>query len=272
LKKDALPNLHLHTNDAIAECSNSQATELEHEHDTFTSQETLTEVPNVSKQECLVSRTFCEVATQTIITCFDNNQFNFIDSSLTAVSSKLLAYSQAVDDGNSARFCYEHIQRSLQMDHTYSTIFQTPPQPFRPLTALANTYSSSDSSTTSEMEDDKGRGADTREDYFMDMECTSQELDSSTSTEITTAANPVDDNKLIVFESCLKKLLTRCRECGLPIRETQFMYDASNVSVIMTCVNSHATRWDSQPKLSHYHTGNALLSRSSFLTGILAYS
>ena len=192
------------------------------------------------------------------------------------MSSNLQALSHVVNDGNSGRYCYELIQRSLHMDHTYnhtfqplceSTPLQTPERPCHPLKALADIYSSSSNSSTTTDLEKEGCQADTGDDDLMQTTCTSEDVDSMTSMDVTIASNPLDDGKFIVFESCLKKLLSRCMDCGQPITDRDFMYNASNVTVKMTCINSHTTRWDSQPLISHYHAGNLLMSCSSFLTG-----
>ena len=120
---------------------------------------------------------------------------------------------------------------------------QTPERPCHPLKALADIYSSSNSSTTTDMEKEGGSQADTGDDDLTRTTRTSEDMDR----DVTIASNPLDDGKFLVFESCLKKLLSRCKDCGQPITDKDFTYNASNVTVKMTCINSHTTRWDSQP-------------------------
>jgi len=247
LKKDGMPTLHLYKPDICKSIQTQTGTNPDQESYWL---------------KCI------DVATQTAIICFTTHEFRYIDNSL----ARFQVYTRAGIDGNTARFCYELVHRSLRMDHTYSTMFQskcesTPlqtPQRLHPLQALAVTYSSSDSST--ETEDVGGREADTSDDDFEQRAHTSQDPNSSTSMESTKTTNPVGDTKCTVFESCLKRLLTRCMECGQPISDQQLLYDASKVTVQMMCINSHATRWDSQPQISRYHhTGNNLLSCSLFI-------
>ena len=77
-------------------------------------------------------------------------------------SNTLHAFIKACNDGNNDRHCYELKQRSLKLDHMYSSISQpllesTPLKPkqtplFMPV-RLAQIYSSTDTSLTSQTEE-----------------------------------------------------------------------------------------------------------------------
>ena len=106
----------------------------------------------------------------------------------------------------------------------------------------------------------------TYEDNTMTLR-TSSDIGNTTQMEIDNPSTPVDDTKCIVFESCLYDLLSQCLKCGQPVCDKRFTYQGTNVTVEMTCQDSHETMWKSQPLNNKFHAGNIVLSCAFFVTG-----
>ncbi|OCT73697.1 uncharacterized protein LOC108695508 [Xenopus laevis] len=83
----------------------------------------------------------------------------------------------------------------------------------------------------------------------------------------------VDENKFLVFESCLDKLLmgSRCRggkNCPAAIKNIRKKITGSFLSVDAVCTNGHSFHlWDSQPKKGHMPIGDVLMSAAVVLSG-----
>ncbi|XP_040212970.1 uncharacterized protein LOC120943636 [Rana temporaria] len=82
----------------------------------------------------------------------------------------------------------------------------------------------------------------------------------------------VKENKFIVFESCLDKLLysMMCPEigCSSQIQRLEKQIIGTMVTVYSTCTGHHRLKlWDSQPKIKHYGAGNILLAGAITVTG-----
>lgn len=75
-----------------------------------------------------------------------------------------------------------------------------------------------------------------------------------------------DEQKFIVFESCLRQLFEECRQCNsyctvsLTVRGTL-------VKVSAECLLGHVTTWQSQPEVSGFAAGNILLSAAILFNG-----
>ena len=69
-----------------------------------------------------------------------------------------------------------------------------------------------------------------------------------------------NERKFLVFESCLKVLLTFCSKCGSVISESKDTTSGSMLSVKMMCPNNHLTFWNSQPLTNNIAAGNLLSS------------
>ncbi|KAE8595132.1 hypothetical protein XENTR_v10015546 [Xenopus tropicalis] len=83
----------------------------------------------------------------------------------------------------------------------------------------------------------------------------------------------VDENKFLVFESCLDKLLwgSRCRggrNCPAAIKSIRKKITGSFLSVNAVCAKGHSFHlWDSQPKKGHMPIGDVLMSAAIVLSG-----
>ena len=75
------------------------------------------------------------------------------------------------------------------------------------------------------------------------------------------------EKKIIVFDSCLSKLLKRCPECGDVIAQCERKTSGSMLSVQLTCHSGHVINWDSQPVVKRKPLGNLLLAASILFTG-----
>ena len=182
------------------------------------------------------SKQLINVETQTTVTIRPNMD---VDMS----SNILQAYMEAYNDGNNDRCCYELKQRSMKLDHMYNSVFQpllesTPvkmeqtPQSVR---SLANIYNSTDTSTTTEIEELSNCDSDPTYENTMSTTCTSTDIETTSIMESDQSITPEDDDKGIVFESCLKELLSRFLECEEPVCEQRFTYEGTNVTVTMSC-------------------------------------
>ena len=118
--------------------------------------------------------------------------------------------------------------------------------PFSPLTMDDESYDNDDDYKY-EMSDNAGSSPDNS-----DIELESEEH---------------NERKFIVFESCLKLLLTICSICGAAICERFEKTSGSMLSVRMTCINSHLTCWSSQPLIKNIASGNLLSSAAILFSG-----
>lgn len=67
--------------------------------------------------------------------------------------------------------------------------------------------------------------------------------------------DPVQEKKMIVFESCLRQILSMivCTVCRntMDMDDMKFKYEGTSLSVLLTCLNSHNFTWRSQPLLTN---------------------
>ena len=63
------------------------------------------------------------------------------------------------------------------------------------------------------------------------------------------------ENKFLVFESCLFKLLKQCRSCG---QEVELNTSARGTLLVVngTCPDGHVLTWQSQPLIRDVGAGN----------------
>lgn len=84
-------------------------------------------------------------------------------------------------------------------------------------------------------------------------------------------ANPqnyfVNENKYIVFWSCLFPLLKFCQISGKPAFITRLFERGSLLIVSMLCENNHESKWYSQPRVHEMAAGNILLAAAILFTG-----
>ena len=73
--------------------------------------------------------------------------------------------------------------------------------------------------------------------------------------------------KYLVFDSCLRDLFTFCRNCGASVSDTTISCLGSLVTVKTTCLQGHASTWNSQPIINQKPVGNLLISSSILFTG-----
>ncbi|KAE8611309.1 hypothetical protein XENTR_v10012404 [Xenopus tropicalis] len=87
-----------------------------------------------------------------------------------------------------------------------------------------------------------------------------------------TSLNPFEESTLLVFESCLDKLLmsSRClggKNCSSGIKRIKKYYIGSFLSVRAVCHNGHHFHlWNSQPSKGHLAYGNILLSAAALFS------
>ena len=62
-----------------------------------------------------------------------------------------------------------------------------------------------------------------------------------------TYSTPDFEKKYLVFDSCLKKLLKRCPDCGDVIIQHETETIGSMLSIKLACHSGHTSYWDSQP-------------------------
>ena len=97
------------------------------------------------------------------------------------------------------------------------------------------------------------------------------DLQSSTQTDTdpeTAEDNHVEEEKYLVFHSCLSQLFKYCINCREIVSDVKYSVTGSLVSVTTTCMKGHDITWDSQPILNnHSRVGNLLLSSSILFTG-----
>ena len=80
--------------------------------------------------------------------------------------------------------------------------------------------------------------------------------------------SPCEEQKFIVFESCLKKLLKFCPKCAGVISESKMTTCGSMLSVKIRCINNHDDFcWTSQPMIKNMPAGNLLTSAAILFSG-----
>ena len=82
-----------------------------------------------------------------------------------------------------------------------------------------------------------------------------------------TSSTPDCEKKYLVFDSCLKKLLKRCPDCGDVIIQHEMETIGSMLSIKLACHSGHTTYWDSQPVVKKKPLGNLLMAASILFTG-----
>ena len=94
---------------------------------------------------------------------------------------------------------------------------------------------------------------------------------SSTQTDTdpeTAEDNHVEEEKYLVFHSCLSQLFKYCMNCREIVADVKYSVTGSLVSVTTTCMKGHDITWHSQPILNNRSpVGNLLLSSSILFTG-----
>ena len=80
--------------------------------------------------------------------------------------------------------------------------------------------------------------------------------------------SPYEEQKFIVFEPCLKKLLKFCPKCASVISESKMTKCGSMLSVKIRCINNHDDYcWTSQPMIKNTAAGNLLTSAAILFSG-----
>ncbi|XP_044184354.1 uncharacterized protein LOC122964679 [Acropora millepora] len=109
------------------------------------------------------------------------------------------------------------------------------------------------------------------DDNDSDVHFSFHDLQSSTQTDTdpeTAEDNHVEEEKYLVFHSCLSWLFKYCMNCREIVADVKYSGTGSLVSVTTTCMKGHDITWDSQPILNNRSpVGNLLLSSSILFTG-----
>lgn len=97
-------------------------------------------------------------------------------------------------------------------------------------------------------------------------------IDTQTVETINDPVNLVNEEKFIVFETCLDTLLfqMQCPDqtCFSKIKTLEKKIVGTMLSVFSTCTASHRLKlWESQPKIKNYAAGNILLAGAICLSG-----
>ena len=77
----------------------------------------------------------------------------------------------------------------------------------------------------------------------------------------------VNENKYILFWSCLFPLLKFCQICGKPAFITRLFERGSLLIVSLLCENNHKSKWYSQPRFHEMAAGNIFLAVAISYTG-----
>ena len=82
--------------------------------------------------------------------------------------------------------------------------------------------------------------------------------------------HPQVEKKFIVFESCLRELVSHCPQCHAHV-EPDFKQTGSAVTVTRNCnqCTNKSEQWHSQPKVHYVFVGNLLMSAASLFSGSL---
>lgn len=104
--------------------------------------------------------------------------------------------------------------------------------------------------------------------------CFSMPFTCSTLHESTAAQMQVEEplhteRKFIVFESCLRELLSKCKVCGLPMENLSLSITGTLLAVEGVCEKEHRLQWRSQPLIqgSGAGAGNFLLAAGMLYSG-----
>ena len=159
-----------------------------------------------------------------------------------------------------------HIMYSTFEDANFNATFQPPLHEVE--VAPTKSYENDESDDESDNDDDKDDEAldpDWQLPVYENMPDddnipSEDEFDMGSST-------PDKERKLIVFDSCLSKLLKRCPECGDVVVKHDSKTTGSMLTVELTCHSGHITHWDSQPVVRKKTLGNLLLAASILFTG-----
>ncbi|XP_064473783.1 uncharacterized protein LOC135388278 isoform X2 [Ornithodoros turicata] len=81
-----------------------------------------------------------------------------------------------------------------------------------------------------------------------------------------TKTSVCDEQKFIVFESCLRQLFQRCRQCDTSCR-IKLTVRGTLVDVSAECLLGHITTWRSQPHINGFAAGNILLAGAILFNG-----
>ena len=90
---------------------------------------------------------------------------------------------------------------------------------------------------------------------------------SSCSTNSEVDLETQDEQKYIIFKSCLSLLLRHCPSCGSTVYNCQESTSGSMLSVLIFCVNGHEISWNSQPLINRMPAGNLLASAAILFSG-----
>ena len=78
----------------------------------------------------------------------------------------------------------------------------------------------------------------------------------------------INDEKYILFESCLDQLFTICKFCRSPVAEVKKFRDGSSLRVSVICINHCSYTWASQPSASGLAIGNLLVAAAILFSGM----
>ena len=78
----------------------------------------------------------------------------------------------------------------------------------------------------------------------------------------------VNDDKYIIYESCLDQLFTICKLCRNPVAEVKKFKDGSSLKISVTCMNHCSYTWSSQPSASGLAVGNLLIAAAILFSGM----
>ena len=95
-------------------------------------------------------------------------------------------------------------------------------------------------------------------------EFASSSLESETDMQST---QPHEEEKYIIFKSCLSPLLKYCLDCGGSVIDCEEATNGSLLSVKLFCINGHHNTWKSQPIINNTPAGNLLLSAATLFSG-----
>ena len=128
------------------------------------------------------------------------------------------------------------------------------------LTLYEQVYPSDEEPVSSPLPDN-----DDDKDYVLsDKERSDSEGNSDDDREL----QATDEQNLLVFGSCLKKLLKFCPKCGGVILELKETTCGSMLSVKIQCINDHDDYcWTSQPVIRNIAAGNLLTSAAILFSG-----
>ena len=89
----------------------------------------------------------------------------------------------------------------------------------------------------------------------------------SYSTESEVGIGPHEDQKYLVFRSCLSSLFKHCLSCGDMVSSFEESTSGSLLTVKLFCINGHKSFWNSQPFINKIPAGNLLTSSAILFSG-----